>query len=162
MRRLAIPRPFDLNALLDRLEQHRGRPIDLHETAKIASGPCGLWIHERDRDVIVYAAHTSAVHQSHIILHEIGHMLSHHRGDHTLAIETAQRLVPTVRPELIQHMLARSAYTACDEQEAELIACLIRLAAAENRTSQITSRLLPPAGVEYCVRIEQIFGGGLS
>lgn len=156
---VGIPRPFDLNTLLDRLERHRGRPIDLHETEKTSGGPCGLWIQERERDVIAYAADTSAVHQSHIVLHEVGHMISDHPGDCMLTVGAAQELAPTVRPELIQHMFARSTYTAFEEQEAEMIACLIRLTATERRPSQLTARPLAPADAQYFSRVEQIFGG---
>lgn len=155
---VGLPRPFDLNLFLDRLEQHRGRPIDLHAAAETAGGPCGLWIKEASRDVIAYAERTSAFHQSAIILHECGHMIGDHQGACVLSIDDAQRLAPSVQPELIQHMFGRSAYTTFEEQEAEMIGCLIRLAAARparRRASVVPRRQENSA---YFNRVEQIFG----
>lgn len=124
---VGIPRPLDVDLLLDRLERHRGRPIDLHETTLTAGGPCGLWICQPDRDVIAFAADTTEMHKEHIILHELGHILPRHRGDCSLTAAVAPQLTPSVRVELIEHMLGRSAYAAVEEQEAEMIATLIRL-----------------------------------
>ncbi|KAA2255218.1 hypothetical protein F0L68_28770 [Solihabitans fulvus] len=155
--RVGVPNPFDIDVLVDRLESYRGRPIDLHPTARTAGGTCGMWIRERDRDVIAYAAQTSTPHQDHIILHEIGHMIADHQGECLLTVGDAQLLAPHVKPELIEHMFARSAYSSEEEQEAEMIASLIWQYASRRR-SQLTDRPLPPGLAERLARVEDIFG----
>lgn len=127
---IGIPRPLDVEVLLDRLEQHRGRSIHLHESDRTAGGPCGLWLQQADRDVIVYAADTSPVHQDHIILHEIGHMIAEHGSGCALAIGAARELAPSASPTLIAHIFARSNCSTLEELEAEMIASFIWLAAA--------------------------------
>jgi hypothetical protein len=154
---IGIPRPLDVDVLLDRLEQHRGRPIDLHPTTRVAGGTCGMWIRERDRDVIAYAEQTSPLHQDHIILHEIGHMISEHRGECLLTVGDAQLLAPHVRPELIEHLFARSAYSSAEEQEAEMIGSLIQQYAS-TPTVQLTDRPLPSRTAERLARVADIFG----
>lgn len=148
---VGIPRPLDVDVLLDRLELYRGRPIELHETSLAANGPCGLWIRERDRDIIVYSADTTAQHQDHIILHEVGHMIAEHGVECGLSVERAIRLVSHVHPMLIQHMLARSVCHSVEEQEAEMIACLIRIASSERPAPDTSAS-------PYRSRIDDIFG----
>jgi len=155
---LCLPRPFDLNVFLDRLERFLGRQIDLHPFAHISGGPCGLWVKEKNRDVIAYASGTSAVHQSHIILHECGHMIADHRAGCALDISEVRRLAPSVRPELIQHMLARSNSSELDEQQAEMIACLLRLTSARPCASQLAVRAQSSGDSEYYSRVQEIFG----
>lgn len=150
---VGIPRPPDVNVLLDRLERHRGRRIDLHETTKTAGGPCGLWIQQADRDVIVYAADTSELHQDHIIFHEIGHMISDHRGDCALAVGAARELALTASPTLIRHIFARSTYSTTEELEAEMIASFIWFTASERDAQHGHAGRSPDL-----VWIEQIFG----
>ncbi|GAB3492134.1 hypothetical protein [Amycolatopsis cihanbeyliensis] len=156
-RSVGIPVPLDVDQLVDRLEQHRGRPIDLYPTARAAGGTCGMWVREADRDVIVYAAQTSSLHQDHIILHEVGHMIAEHEGECLLSVGDAARMAPHVRPELIEHLFARSAYSSEDEQEAEMIASLLWQQAGSRR-AQLTDRPLPPEVAERMARVKDIFG----
>lgn len=156
-RRVGLPVPFDVDLLLDRLERDRGRPIDLHPTTRTAGGACGMWVRERDRDVIAYAAQTSPLHQEHIILHEVGHMVADHRGECLLTISDARLLAPHVRPELVEHLFGRTAYSSEEEQEAEMIATLVRQWSAEHRP-QLTDQPLPPEVAERMARVERVFG----
>lgn len=83
-------------------------------------------------DVIYVEEKTSRLHRDHIVLHEIGHLLRDHPGPggaHPLA-----RVLPDLSPELIERLLTRTAYTTDEEQEAELIASLIRTAARAQRS----------------------------
>jgi len=155
---VGLPRPFDVNLFLDQLERLRGRRIDLHPVADTSGGPCGLWVKEVGRDVIAYAAGTSPLHQSHIILHECGHMIGDHRTGCALNVSEVQQLAPFVRPELIQHMFARSTYNLREEQEAEMIAYLIRLTCSRPRASQLAVCAPSSLDREYDSRVEQIFG----
>lgn len=163
MRRLdrdigGIPRPFDLNALLDRVEEHRGRPIDLHATPVESHGPCGLWLRQAGRDVIVYADNTSTVHQTHIVLHEIGHMVCDHRGACDLALGSVTDLVSPASAGLAEHMLRRSTYGDDQEQEAEMVGSLIRLAAATPRDELIDAQGMSSVESGLYQRIADVFG----
>lgn len=61
----------------------------------------------------------------HIILHEIGHMLAQHAGTISVSRTDLEQIAPHLQPELITSILGRSAYSAAEEQEAEMIADLI-------------------------------------
>ena len=152
-----IPRPFDLDLLLDRFEAHRGRPIDLHPTHVTSGGPCGLWLRQDGRDVIVHAANTSTVHQTHIVLHEIGHMVCEHRGACDLALGSLADLGLPVGSRLAEHMLGRSTYSSDEEQEAEMVGTLIRLAAAPS-DDLIDSGRVPQGESGLYRRIADVFG----
>lgn len=151
-----IPRPFDLDELLDRIERHRDRPIDLHAT-RVTGGPCGLWLRRADTDVIVYAENTSTVHQTHIVLHEIGHMVCEHRGACALDLSSLGGLVDPARARLAEHMLSRSTYGTDDEQEAEMVGTLIRLAADTPPEDLVDGRATDAESGLYH-RIADLFG----
>lgn len=150
-----VPDPWDINEFLDRLERHRGRDIDL---CAITWGPgdsCGAWQQHPDHDVIAYAENTSDFHQDHIILHEVGHMISRHRGRCVLSQEQAQRIAPDLAPAAFAHLLGRSS-AQIEEHEAEMIAVLIRQRAHTHRQPAID--VLPTATAERLTRVAQIFG----
>ncbi|MBC3192748.1 hypothetical protein H7X46_16915 [Pseudonocardia sp. C8] len=152
-----IPRPFDLNTLLDRVEAHRGRPIELHAT-RVTGGPCGLWLRQADQDVIVYAENTSTVHQTHIVLHEIGHMVCAHRGACDLPLDSLTDLVSPERAQLAEHMLRRSTYGTEEEQEAEMVATLLRLAAETPPDELVDDRRLTGDESGFYQRMADVFG----
>lgn len=122
---VTLPDPFDVDRLVDVLEQVRGRPIDLHPLTGTAGGVCGMWVRRPDVDVIAYAADTSRLHQDHIILHEIGHMIFAHEGSCHLDRTAVGALLPDLDPGLVRHMLGRSTFTDEREREAELTALLL-------------------------------------
>ncbi|MFF2863686.1 hypothetical protein ACFVSX_27850 [Streptomyces rubiginosohelvolus] len=105
MRRLTPELPFSVTALCQLLGASRGRPIDLVEWELPADGPFGVLISRDDRDVIAYQSLTTKAHQSHIILHEVGHII---------AFDFDGR-----RPT---GALSRTAYSDRDERDAEIIA----------------------------------------
>ncbi|MGH3547126.1 MAG: hypothetical protein ACRDQU_03180 [Pseudonocardiaceae bacterium] len=122
-----IPVPFDLNAFLDQLETDRGRPIELAPFSATAPGKlCGIWIGTDRLDLIYHEEATSLLHQDHIILHEIGHMVCNHTGAALSGADQVRSLLLTdaVRGQ-VETVLGRGAYTAVEEQEAELVATLI-------------------------------------
>lgn len=152
-----IPRPFDLDELLDRIERHRGRPIDLHPT-RVTGGPCGLWLRRGDVDVIVYAENTSTVHQTHIVLHEIGHLVCDHRGACDLELGTVADLVAPDRTRLAEHMLTRSTYGTDDEQEAEMVGTLIRMAGEGPAAELVDESRVTGDESGFYRRIADLFG----
>lgn len=152
---IGLPHPWDINQFLDRLERHRGRDIDLCAIAWIVGSSCGAWQQHTDHDVIAYAENTSSFHQDHIILHEIGHMISRHRGRCALSHNQAQRIAPDLGPAALAHLLDRSG--AAEEYEAETIAALIHQRA--HVRPQLTIDFLHAADVRPLNRLEYIFGG---
>ena len=83
LRDLGVHRSLSLDAIRERVEELRGRPLVLRELPEQAAvaGACGLWLGTDDADYVFYEARTAPLHREHIILHEIGHVLcDHHRG----------------------------------------------------------------------------------
>lgn len=135
---LSLPRPFSIPALCRRLEDQRGRVLHLHPLPPEAatSGACGLVITTSIADHIFYERRTSTLHQEHIVLHEIAHLLF---GHHTIDLSqeaVRQVLLPDLSPHLVQRLLARTNYAARQEQEAEMLASLIRTKASKPSVSQ--------------------------
>ncbi|MFJ4776995.1 hypothetical protein [Streptomyces sp. NPDC088762] len=120
---LDLTRPFSLDALCSRIAEQRGRPIRLHPLPKEAaeSGVCGLWVGTATVDYVFYEAQTTPLHREHIVLHELGHILF---GHHSLEGEEADGAAPTV--------LGRTNYTTTQEQEAEMLASMIRIRTANS------------------------------
>ncbi|MFJ8162631.1 hypothetical protein ACIRBY_17145 [Streptomyces sp. NPDC096136] len=113
-----LTHPFSLDALCARIADRRGRPIRLHPLPREAaeSGVCGLWVGTETVDYVFYEAHTTPLHREHIVLHELGHILF---GHHSLEGEENGGHAPVV--------LGRTNYTTRQEQEAEMLASMIRI-----------------------------------
>ncbi len=122
--RTGLPQPWDVNAWLDRLEQVRGRGVDLCALSWSPGEPTGAWRKHADHDVIAYAANTTGFHQDHIILHEVGHMLFDHAGRCLLSHEQARRLAPDLGAAAFAHLLDRLS-GGTEEFEAEQFAHLL-------------------------------------
>ncbi|MEV0191156.1 ParH-like protein [Kitasatospora purpeofusca] len=123
---IPLPEPFDIRALTDSLARLRGRPIELVPLSGPAHSPCGVLVSTDRADYIGYAVDTTALHQQHIVLHEIGHLLCRHTGDGAGFGESVREtLTPRLSGELVHRVLGRSAYTQWQEQEAELVASLV-------------------------------------
>ncbi len=118
---LDLTHPFSLDALCNRIAEQRGRPIRLHPLPKQAaeSGVCGLWVGTASVDYVFYEAQTTPLHREHIVLHELGHILF---GHHSLEGEENDGQAPVV--------LGRTNYTTRQEQEAEMLASMIRIRTA--------------------------------
>ncbi|MFH7596304.1 hypothetical protein WDV06_14535 [Streptomyces racemochromogenes] len=115
---LDLAHPFSLDTLCARMADRRGRPIRLHPLPREAaeSGVCGLWVGTESVDYVFYEAHTTPLHREHIVLHELGHILF---GHHSLEGEEVDGRAPVV--------LGRTNYTTRQEQEAEMLASMIRI-----------------------------------
>src|ERR1035441_3818461 len=119
VRDLEMPVPFDLGQFVAGLERERLRPI-----SSGAGVPSGLWIGTADADYVYHETGTSPFHATHIVLHELAHMLLGHR--HTAAWDRLiSLLAPDVDQALVQLILGRSAYGTAEEREAETLASLI-------------------------------------
>jgi hypothetical protein len=125
LRDVRIPRPFDLVRLCDELSARRDRPIVLLPFAMPAPGPCGMWLAGDTADYVLYERHTSRLHQEHIALHEIGHILLGHPGRPALSDDLIRRVFPSLAPAVVRRILARARYASQEEQDAEMIATTI-------------------------------------
>lgn len=122
---LEIQPPLRVDVVCQRLGERRGRPIRLVAYPIPVPGPFGLWIATTSADYILYQAETTRVHQDHIILHEVGHILAGHVSADTDDSVWTQ-LMPNIAPEVIRRMLRRTSYDAAHEREAELVATIIQ------------------------------------
>ena len=122
---LDIPAPFDAHEMCRRLAVSRGRPIRLLPVALPPDGPCGVWLTVHGTDYVLYEQRTSRLHQEHIILHEVGHLVCQHEATPVLDEETAALLMPNLDRRMVERVLGRTCYSARDEQQAEMIASLI-------------------------------------
>lgn len=115
----------DVDALCRHLGELQQRPIVLVPVTLRAADPCGLWFMARNEDLVFYDTTTTRAHQEHIIMHELGHIISCHRGSGVLDDASAQLLFPHLDPTLVRDMLMRATYHDVQEQEAEVIAYLL-------------------------------------
>lgn len=126
---LHAPQTNSFEVICAWVEELRGRPLILRELpAQIAeTGLCGLWLGTDEADLVFYQAHTVLLHQQHIILHELGHILCDHgrTASNSEAAEQLSGLFSGLQPQLIKRIMARARYTAVEEQEAEMIASLL-------------------------------------
>ncbi|WP_211347040.1 hypothetical protein [Saccharothrix australiensis] len=125
--------PFDARDLCRRVAEQRGRPIHLVPITGTSEAH-GLWLGTDTADVILYEDATALPHQEHIILHELSHLLCGHYRGADLPAGDLRVLVPTLDPKTIRRMLGRTTYVAAEEQEAELLASIIRQHAEGTRT----------------------------
>ncbi|MFI6151438.1 hypothetical protein ACIBCA_01935 [Kitasatospora sp. NPDC051170] len=121
---LAIPRPFSVEALCERLARERGRPLHLLPLPGPPGPgqPCGMWIATPTVDYVFHAHGTSALHRQNIVLHELGHMLCEHTG---LGGAELTPMFSSLDPAMVGRVLARGGYSSPQEEEAELMAALI-------------------------------------
>ena len=126
IRELGLPRSFELRTLTEIIAARRGRPIVLTPMPLSVAGPSGLWLATASTDYVWFEQHTSPLHQHHIVLHELGHLVCGHGGP-----QSVQNLLADLAPQLSATtqaiMLARQhdAYQDLQETEAELFAHML-------------------------------------
>jgi hypothetical protein len=148
LRDLEIGAPLDVRLLCQRLAEQRGRAIELIPYPLPVPGAFGLWIGTADSDYILYQRDTTPAHQEHIILHEIGHIISGHGNDES-DDDLWEQLFPDLSPDMIRRALRREGYDQAVEREAEMVATVIkewatlleRLSFAPDRNSVAARRL---------------------
>ncbi|MET9857263.1 hypothetical protein ABZY57_30590 [Streptomyces sp. NPDC006450] len=91
------------------------------------SGICGMWVSMGDADLVHYTPVASRPHQTHIILHELAHILLDHREPGVPQPEMLAQLFPDLDPAMVTRLLGRgrTKATTRQEQEAELLASVM-------------------------------------
>lgn len=120
LRDLQIGSPLDVSLLCQRLAHHRGRPIHLVSWPLVTPGVFGLWIASGSSDYILYQQGTTPAHQDHIILHEIGHIISGHADN-----DEDDDLGSQLNSDVVWRALRRENYSSRAEWEAEMVATVI-------------------------------------
>lgn len=140
LRELGIRPPLEVSQLCERVAQHRGRAIRRVACDIPAGGPFGAWLSGARTDYILFQQSTSPVHQDHIVLHELAHILARDLGasaeDAARAEKTAiaapERWTGSVggaEPELdmdaVHRALRTGRYDLAHERDAETVATII-------------------------------------
>ncbi|MDJ1136271.1 hypothetical protein [Streptomyces iconiensis] len=151
-RRLEVQPPLSVPDLCEAVAQERGREIELRPLAVPACGPQGLWLDLPAADVIVFQERTSRVHQDHIVLHELSHIVAGHRG--CAGVEGLRRAFPALSDAAIRRVLQRHSYSGAEEREAEMIATII------GEWASVLDEIVPPGrcGDRAGARVRGILG----
>jgi hypothetical protein len=98
-----------------------------------------MWLSLAQADYILYEPNTSKLHSEHIILHELAHMLC----DHRLSMDSSvlAKLLPSINPAIVKRVLGRVNYATEQEQEAEMLASLIRGGTRRERSRDALSQI---------------------
>ncbi|AJC54991.1 hypothetical protein [Streptomyces sp. 769] len=123
LRDLDVQPPLSVEALCKALGEKRGRPIELRAYPLPKPGASGYWFETPVADIIIYQQETTKLHQDHIILHEIGHILADHRSHDR--VDEWHAVIAGLSPSAIRRALGRCTYDDAQEQEAELVATII-------------------------------------
>lgn len=128
LQELELSRSFSVETLCTRLATYRGRPLHVQALPGVASltGPCGIWLETVTDDFVFYESNTSRLHQDHIVLHEIGHMLRQHTATDLFPDSVFEGLFPDLDRDMVTRMLGRSSYSSWQEREAEAVAGILR------------------------------------
>jgi hypothetical protein len=92
-----------------------------------------MWLSAGFTDYIFFEANTSRLHAEHIVLHELGHIISDHTVGMDVTGSVLRQLMPDLDPTSIRRVLGRVSYTNEQEREAEMIASLVRAKASHPR-----------------------------
>ncbi|MGW5400128.1 hypothetical protein [Streptomyces sp. NPDC003952] len=143
---LGVTPPLDVDELCQALSRRRGRPLYLREAPLPKPGPSGMWVEYDDYDVILYQQETTRLHQDHIKLHEIGHILvaeNERAAEKTtdgpteevstvdseeetaVFVEGWATMLPVFAPETIKRVARRCSYDDGEECSVELVATII-------------------------------------
>lgn len=121
LRALGVQPPLDVEELRRALSDRRGRPIVFRPAPLPMPGPLGMWADTVHGDLIVYQERTSKLHQDHIILHELCHVIADDVGSPT----DWAALVPGVDKREVRRVLNRCSYEDAAECRVETAATII-------------------------------------
>lgn len=124
LQEIPLPTPFDVEVFSEEVAARRGRPIVLRPRSN-PSGLLGLCVPGTTSDLIMYEQDTSPLHQEHIILHELSHLLCDHHPVVLVDMELASLMLPRLGTSTVYRALRRANYSSVEDQEAEVLASLI-------------------------------------
>jgi hypothetical protein len=122
---MALPEPLTVERLCESLSAARGRPLTLLAMPLPTGGPCGLWVATGNADYVVFEATTSPTHRTHIVLHELAHVLLEHTSTRVLTDDATSVLMPHLEPATVQRLMARTWFDEDAEREAEVAADIL-------------------------------------
>ncbi|MFI1953137.1 hypothetical protein ACH437_15010 [Streptomyces xinghaiensis] len=129
---LGIQPPLDVEELCRALGERRGRPIVLRPFPLEKPGPSGLWVDTPQLDLVLYQQETTRLHQWHIILHEVFHIIvaederAHEEQEPPDDfVEGWATLIPVLDPALVRRVARRCSYDDGEECEVELAATIV-------------------------------------
>lgn len=114
-----LPPDGDLDTFVATVGASRGRPITVMEYPLGAAAASGLWLSTPDTDYLVVSSGAALSRRTAIICHELAHMLLGHHADAD-ATDALSAIAPDIAPEVRGRFLARTAYgahTECDAEE---------------------------------------------
>ncbi|MEU5546988.1 hypothetical protein AB0G85_32095 [Streptomyces sioyaensis] len=171
---LGVTPPLDVDELCQALSRRRGRPLFLREAPLPKPGPSGMWAEYDSYDVILYQQETTHLHQEHIILHEVGHILVAENeeaaedssgtvqtdtpvaepDEEAVAVEVEgwATLMPVFGTESIKRVAQRCSYDDGEECSVELVATIIL------EWSALLESSTPPADDPALRRVEAALG----
>ncbi|MEV0530818.1 regulator component [Kitasatospora sp. NPDC050463] len=120
-----LPYRFSEEELVQAVSTLIGRPIYVEARDMKGNFACGLRERYSDREVISFEINTSPLHRSHIICHELAHILCGHKGSIRYADIPSDEELADMIDWSVLGISARTSYEEQDEQEAELMASLI-------------------------------------
>ncbi|MBN9214791.1 MAG: ImmA/IrrE family metallo-endopeptidase [Microbacterium sp.] len=124
-----------LDQLISRVQAARGKPMEIHELPELANETgalCGLWLDTVEKDIVIHAPSSSALHRQQFLLHELAHMiLLHDRDD---KVFTPRGILPGITTVAVVKALARDNIN--DELELAAEALADEMAAAIRRRGQ--------------------------
>lgn len=125
---LDLPYGFNSRHLLDAVSRLRGKPVEVKsiDTLPLRGQTCGWRVELHDKEVIVFAAGTSKMHQYHILAHEVGHILCDHPGLSGDEVPPDVLLAVGIEPHGVLRVSGRCGHSPEDETEAEMLGTLLR------------------------------------
>ncbi|MBG0818931.1 hypothetical protein [Planomonospora sp. ID82291] len=134
LQKIGLPRRLTAHTLIDHYAHALGRDIRLSTLPGLSAsmGWCGLWI--RGEDLVDYifvdqAAAAVPIFETHIVAHELGHVVAGHDQGATAEaslIALLQARFPALPPHVVvRAVMARTTYELEAEQEAERFATLV-------------------------------------
>ncbi len=157
---LDLPEVFDLELLLTRLAQRRGRPLRLLPLLPgLRDEPSGMWVPLPEEDVIFAESSVSGWYRDHVVFHEVGHVLWAHTGSvRDVAGWLGQYGVTS--PARTRVALRCSVSAVEQEREAEMVALLLESSISQEPVSAAPASASTPAEVAAVLnRLAAALGG---
>ena len=142
---------FTLEGFADWLAQRRRRQIVFVPKSMPAS-ISGAWVKGHDKDYIFCEMDTPIVHQAHIQLHEMAHMLCGHPTVEVGPQQTQALLRHTGRidSQALEHLLQRSVHSGQAEEEAESLTLFVQERVfAQKRAEELYKTVPPDIATEF-------------